>query len=121
MLSKLRRPQSRRIRGKWATRRNPKYYNFDKLGGDCTNFISQCIRGLRIMNCKLTTVVIYKSGAAPFLVRRRFLYNFLVGKAEGPYARKTDISEPPGSVISQRNKRQVLSFAFVCRVGNPRL
>lgn len=24
---------------KWALSRNPKYYNFDTVGGDCTNFI----------------------------------------------------------------------------------
>lgn len=24
-------------------KRNPKFYNFDSLGGDCTNFISQCL------------------------------------------------------------------------------
>ncbi len=28
---------------KWALDRNPIYYNYDKLGGDCTNFISQCL------------------------------------------------------------------------------
>lgn len=28
---------------KWALSRNPKYYNFDPVGGDCTNFISQCL------------------------------------------------------------------------------
>lgn len=28
---------------KWAFRRNPRYYNFEKIGGDCTNFASQCI------------------------------------------------------------------------------
>ena len=28
---------------KWAYGRNPKYYNFDSIGGDCTSFISQCI------------------------------------------------------------------------------
>lgn len=27
----------------WWNKRNPKYYNFNKLGGDCTNFISQCL------------------------------------------------------------------------------
>lgn len=27
----------------WAFRRNPRYYNFEKIGGDCTNFASQCI------------------------------------------------------------------------------
>lgn len=27
----------------WAFSRNPKYYNFDSIGGDCTNFASQCV------------------------------------------------------------------------------
>lgn len=36
---------------KWAYSRNPKYYNFDLIGGDCTNFVSQCIfEGCPIMN-----------------------------------------------------------------------
>ena len=26
---------------KWALSRNPRYYNFDAVGGDCTSFISQ--------------------------------------------------------------------------------
>lgn len=28
---------------KWAFSRNPRYYNFDPVGGDCTSFASQCI------------------------------------------------------------------------------
>ena len=28
---------------KWALGRNSKYYSFDNVGGDCTNFISQCL------------------------------------------------------------------------------
>lgn len=27
----------------WATSRNPKYYNFNHIGGDCTNFASQVL------------------------------------------------------------------------------
>ena len=27
----------------WWNKRNPNYFNFDKLGGDCTNFVSQCL------------------------------------------------------------------------------
>ncbi len=27
----------------WWNKRNPRFYNFDKIGGDCTNFISQCL------------------------------------------------------------------------------
>ena len=36
---------------KWAMDRNPAYYNFDGIGGDCTNFASQSIyAGSKIMN-----------------------------------------------------------------------
>ena len=28
---------------KWAFGRNPNFYSFDEIGGDCTNFISQCL------------------------------------------------------------------------------
>ena len=28
---------------RWALSFNPNYYNFSGLGGDCTNFVSQCI------------------------------------------------------------------------------
>ena len=28
---------------KWWNGRNPAFYNFDSLGGDCTNFVSQCL------------------------------------------------------------------------------
>ena len=28
---------------KWAFSFNPEYYNFSELGGDCTNFVSQCV------------------------------------------------------------------------------
>lgn len=35
----------------WSYRRNPRFYNFDNIGGDCTNFVSQCIyAGSEIMN-----------------------------------------------------------------------
>lgn len=28
---------------KWWNKRNPNFYNFDNIGGDCTNFVSQCL------------------------------------------------------------------------------
>ena len=45
------RQKSKEYARKWAYGRNPKYYNFDNLGGDCTNFVSQCLyAGCGIMN-----------------------------------------------------------------------
>ena len=35
----------------WAYRRNPIYYDFSAIGGDCTNFVSQCVlAGSCVMN-----------------------------------------------------------------------
>ena len=28
---------------RWAFRRNPEYYDYEDIGGDCTNFASQCL------------------------------------------------------------------------------
>ena len=36
----------------WAKNRNPNFYDFDKLGGDCTNFISQCLNFGGIKMCE---------------------------------------------------------------------
>lgn len=52
---------------KWALVRNPKYYNFDSVGGDCTSFVSQCLfAGSKKMNTMVgtTTMVMtnYLSG-----------------------------------------------------------
>lgn len=36
---------------RWAYGRNPDFYNYEDIGGDCTNFASQCIyAGSGIMN-----------------------------------------------------------------------
>ena len=36
---------------KWAFARNPRFYDFEDIGGDCTNFISQCLyAGCGVMN-----------------------------------------------------------------------
>lgn len=36
---------------KWAYGRNPAYYDFSRLGGDCTNYASQCLyAGSDVMN-----------------------------------------------------------------------
>lgn len=47
---------------KWALGRNPEYYNFDGIGGDCTNFVSQCIyAGCNEMNYTRDTGWYYHS------------------------------------------------------------
>lgn len=78
---------------KWALSRNPKYYNFDKLGGDCTNFVSQCIyTGSNIMNY-LPNGWYYNSlnDRSPSWTSVEFLYNFLKSnKNAGPFCELTN-------------------------------
>ena len=74
---------------KWAFSRNPQYYNFDPVGGDCTNFISQCIfAGSNTMNYTKNTGWYYINGnnKSPSWTGVEFLYKFLItNKNVGPY------------------------------------
>ncbi len=88
----------------WALRRNPKYYNFDGLGGDCTNFASQCLyAGCGVMNPTKTFGWYYYStkDRSPSWTGVRYLYQFLTqNKGVGPYAKKVDVSlAKPGDIV----------------------
>lgn len=78
----------------WAYGRNPKYYNFDPVGGDCTNFISQCIyAGSGIMNYNKYGWY-YRNGndKSPAWSGVEYLYEFLTqNKGVGPYGEKVSI------------------------------
>ena len=70
----------------WAFSRNPDYYNFDALGGDCTNFASQCLfAGSGIMNFTPTLGWYYKSlnDRAAAWTGVEYFYRFLTENAEG--------------------------------------
>lgn len=88
----------------WAFKRNPKYYNFDNLGGDCTNFISQCLyAGSGVMNHKKIFGWYYYSlnNRTPSWTGVPYLYNFLVNNMEaGPFAEETDRNNvEPGDIL----------------------
>lgn len=89
---------------RWALSRNPAYYNFDGLGGDCTNFISQCIyAGCGVMNDTPETGWFFYSLSrrAPAWTGVQALYRFLTSnRGAGPYARVVTKAEVwPGDVI----------------------
>ena len=70
---------------KWAYARNPAYYDFTNIGGDCTNFISQCLyAGSGVMNFAPEVGWYYKSPAdrAPAWTGVEFLYRFLITNRE---------------------------------------
>lgn len=65
----------------WAFKRNPKYLDFDKLGGDCTNFASQCIyAGCNVMNYTPVLGWYYNSASdrTASWTGVEYLYKFLI-------------------------------------------
>ena len=75
---------------KWALSRNPAYYDFENIGGDCTNFASQCIyAGAGQMNYTPVTGWFYRSvnDRSAAWTGVEYLYRFLTtNRSAGPYA-----------------------------------
>lgn len=89
---------------RWAFRRNPEFYNFDELGGDCTNFVSQCVyAGAGVMNFspELGWYYISPELRAPSWTSVRFFYEFMTrNEGVGPYGYEAPLEETrPGDVI----------------------
>ena len=82
---------------KWALRRNPRFYNFENIGGDCTNFASQCIyAGAGVMNYTPTFGWYYIdiNNRAPAWTGVEYLYNFLTSsEADGPFAENAPLDK----------------------------
>lgn len=109
----------------WAYRRNPKYYDFENIGGDCTNFASQCLfAGTGVMNFTETYGWYYLSldYRAPAWTGVEYLYNFLTGnKGVGPYGREVGIEEvQPGDLCQLFvNKDRFQHTPVITEVGSP--
>lgn len=88
----------------WAYNRNSKYFNFDRVGGDCTNFISQCLyAGCGVMNYTRDLGWYYRSpdNRSAAWSGVEYLYNFLTtNRHSGPFAEELPISwAQPGDII----------------------
>src|SRR5574344_891312 len=88
----------------WAKKRNPRYLDFERMGGDCTNFASQCVyAGSGVMNYTPTMGWYYSSGTyrSPSWTGVQFFYNFITtNKSVGPYGEETDVNDmEPGDIV----------------------
>ena len=78
---------------KWAMQRNPQYYNFDKVGGDCTSFASQCIyAGAKVMNYEIYGwYYINGNMKSASWSGVEYLHKFLTtNKGVGPFGKEVD-------------------------------
>lgn len=93
---------------KWAYGRNPDFTDFSSMGGDCTNFASQCIlAGAHgVMNFTPTYGWFYRSinNRTASWTGVQYLYNFLTtNQGIGPFASETTIREiRPGDIAQLR-------------------
>ncbi len=80
---------------RWAFARNPAYYAFDGVGGDCTNFVSQCLfAGGGVMNFTPLYGWYYRTAEdrTPSWTGVRFLCDFLLqNDGPGPYGEETSL------------------------------
>lgn len=112
---------------KWAKGRNVKYFNFDMLGGDCTNFISQCLYS---GNCNMNYskingwYYISANNRSPSWTANNFLYNFLINnRLQGPFAEVSNINKIQIGDIVQLNFEDDLLFdhsLIVTKIHEPR-
>ena len=90
---------------RWAYGRNPAFYDYENIGGDCTNFASQCIyAGSGVMNYTPTFGWYYidANQKAPAWTGVEYLYNFLTRSEAsiGPHAREVTLQEVrPGDIV----------------------
>ena len=89
---------------RWALSRNPEYTDFSNLGGDCTNFVSQCVfAGSGVMNFSPIFGWYYLSSydRAPAWTGVEFFRNFLINNTGvGPFGSEVPVSEiKPGDIV----------------------
>jgi len=82
---------------RWAFGRNPKYYDYENIGGDCTNFASQCLyAGTGVMNFTPDYGWYYvdANNKAPSWTGVEYFYNFMLrGQATpGPFGVQANMS-----------------------------
>lgn len=102
----------------WAYARNPKYYNYDSIGGDCTNFASQCVfAGCKEMNYNKNNGWYYIDGnnKSPSWTATEYLYKFLTtNKGAGPSGDVVQINELDiGDIVQLNFNGNVFSHSLV--------
>lgn len=80
---------------RWALSRNPRFYDYSDIGGDCTNFVSQCVyAGTGVMNYtpEFGWYYINANDKSPSWTGVRYFYDFMINNTGiGPFAEERDL------------------------------
>ena len=93
---------------RWAYRRNPMFFDYEEIGGDCTNFASQCLyAGTGIMNFTPTYGWYYRNpnDKAPAWTGVPYFFNFMTRteQTRGPIGLDSSIDVlMPGDFVQLR-------------------
>ena len=103
---------------KYALVRNPLFYTFEGIGGNCTNFVSQSVlAGSCVMNFMPIYGWFYLSSnrRAPAWTGVQFFYNFMVNNTDvGPFGRVVPLAEAQiGDVIQLQNYEDVFYHTLI--------
>lgn len=103
---------------KWALGRNPSYYKFDNIGGDCTNYISQCLlAGGGVMNHDKYYGWYYVSlsDRSPSWTGVVYLNDFLLNnKTRGPFGVESSISNLQlGDIIQLKQSERDFNHSLI--------
>lgn len=110
---------------KWAFSRNPAFYDYQEIGGDCTNYASQCLyAGTGVMNFEpeFGWYYIDPNNKAPAWTGVPYFFNFITRKAEnaGPFGVEASSLEEmrPGDFVQLRFNKEVFSHTpIIVRMG----
>ncbi|MBQ6932727.1 MAG: amidase domain-containing protein, partial [Clostridia bacterium] len=103
---------------RWALDRNPLFFSFNGIGGDCTNFVSQCIfAGGCVMNYTPTYGWYYISSSdrTPSWSGVQFFYDFMVNnKEQGPFATEVTADRiERGDIIQLGNEEGLFYHSLI--------
>ena len=103
---------------KYALVRNPLFYTFEGIGGNCTNFVSQCVlAGSCVMNFSPIYGWFYLSSnrRAPAWTGVEFFYNFMISNTDvGPFGKAVTLAEAEiGDVIQLQNSDGVFYHTLI--------
>lgn len=111
---------------KWAFGRNPDYFDYEEVGGDCTNFASQCLyAGTGVMNYTPVYGWYYidANQKAPAWTGVEYFYNFITRKEvnPGPFGVDAPLEAmEPGDFVQFRFDKDTFGHTpIIVSIGSP--